>query len=182
MTLEGEKVGIRLMTNEDTDLIIKWRANNRVRNNFVFRGEITREVHENWIKTMIDTGKVVQFVVEELPEHRPVGSVYLRDIDKEVGKAEFGIFIGEDDAVGHGYGTEAAKLILQYAFSKLKLHKVYLRVLADNFVAKKSYEKVGFREEGYFHDEVFLNGEYKDLIFMAIFNSDEHFEERTFIL
>ncbi len=173
MLIRGEKINLRPMTYDDTDNIVKWRANKRVKNNFLYRGEITREVHESWIKTKVETGEVVQFIIEEAESDRPIGSTYLRDIDREIGKAEFGIFIGEDDAVGRGYGTEAAKLIVNYAFSNLKLHKVYLRVLDENLVAKKSYEKVGFREEGHFRDEVFLNGEYKDVIFMAIFDDGE---------
>ncbi len=173
MLIRGEKINLRPMTYDDTDNIVKWRANKRVKNNFLFRGEITKEVHVNWIKTMVETGEVVQFIIEEAESDRPIGSTYLRDIDREIGKAEFGIFIGEDDAVGRGYGTEAAKLIVNYAFSNLKLHKVYLRVLDENLVAKKSYEKVGFKEEGRFRDEVFLNGEYKDVVFMAIFDDGE---------
>ena len=173
MKITGENINLRRMTWDDTDLIIKWRENKRVKNNFIYRGEITREIHEEWIRTKVETGEVVQFIIEETEGGRPIGSVYLRDINREMGKAEFGIFIGEDDAVGRGYGTEAAKMIVNYAFAELKLHKIYLRVLDENFVAKKSYEKVGFREEGHFHDDVFLNGEYKDVIFMAIFDDGE---------
>ena len=173
MLIKGEKINLRPMTYDDTDNIVKWRANKRVKNNFLFRGEITKEVHENWIKTKVETGEVVQFIIEEAESDRPIGSTYLIDINREIGKAEFGIFIGEDDAVGRGYGTEAAKLIVNYAFSNLKLHKVSLRVLDENLVAKKSYEKVGFKEEGHFRDEVFLNGEYKDVVFMAIFDDGE---------
>ena len=173
MMIRGENINLRPISFNDTDLIVKWRQNKRVRNNFLFRGEVTKEVHENWLKTRVETGEVVQFIIEEADGGRPIGSTYLRDINREIGKGEFGIFIGEDDAVGRGYGTEAAKLIVSYAFGNLKLHKVYLRVLDENLVAKKSYEKVGFKEEGHFRDEVFLNGEYKDVIFMAIFDDGE---------
>jgi len=170
---QGKKVRIRLMTPDDTDLIVKWRNNGRVRNNFIYRGPFTREVHENWIRTKIETGQVVQFIIESIEDNKPIGSVYLRDINREAGKAEYGVFIGEDDAVGRGFGTEAAKLALTYAFRDLNLHKVYLRVIADNSVARKSYEKVGFKEEGIFKDDVLLDGEYKDVVFMAIFETDE---------
>lgn len=169
----GEKISLRPITNEDTDLIVKWRNNNRVRGNFIYRGEFTRQVHEKWLRERVETGKVVQFIILENETKRPIGSVYFRDVDTTVGKAEYGIFIGEDDAVGFGYGTKAAELALSYAFGTMKLHKVFLRVLADNSVARKSYEKVGFVQEGYFKDEVFLDGEYKDLIFMAIFSNKE---------
>lgn len=76
---------------------------------------------------------------------REIGSVYLRDIDREAGTAEYGVFIGEEKALGKGYGTEAAKLMLAYGFEKLGLQKIYLRLLEDNAGARKSYEKAGFR-------------------------------------
>ena len=56
-----------------------------------------------------------------------------------------------------------------YAFEKLKLHKVILRVLAGNDRAKKSYEKAGFVQEAYLKDEVYLENEFRDVILMACF-------------
>lgn len=170
MDLTGEKVRLRLMTRDDTERIVAWRNNPRVRNNFIYQKPFTKEGHENWIRTMVDTGKVVQFIIEEAATCKSVGSVYFRDIDRECRKAEYGIFIGDDDAVGKGYGSEAACLAIRYGFEELNLHKIFLRVLAENKAAYRSYEKAGFVQEGYFKDEEFLNGSYKDLIFMAIFN------------
>ena len=63
---------------------------------------------------------------------RPVGSVYFRDIDHDNKKAEYGIFIGEADAAGRGIGSETARLAADYARDVLKLHKLMLRVFADN--------------------------------------------------
>lgn len=173
MNLTGEKVRLRLMTNEDTDRIVFWRNQPRVWQNFIYQKPFTKEGHEEWIRTMVDTGKVVQFIMEELPGGRPVGSVYLRDINADSRKAEYGIFIGEEDALGKGYGTEAARLAVGYGFEKLCLHKIFLRVFADNRAAVRSYEKAGFVQEGYFKDEEFIRQCYRDLIFMAVRNPKE---------
>lgn len=168
MELTGDKIRLRLMSGEDTDLIVQWRNNPRVRNNFIYQKTFTREGHENWIRTMVDTGKVVQFIIEDLSSGQPVGSVYFRDIDKDHAKAEYGIFIGEDLAVGKGFGSEAARLAVKYGFEQLELHKIFLRVFADNAGAIRSYEKAGFIKEGYFKDDVCIDGRFKDLVFMAI--------------
>lgn len=170
--LEGQDIYLRLMNEEDTDHIIRWRNSDFVRRNFIYQKPFTREGHENWIRTMIDTGKVIQFMICTR-ENRPVGSVYLRDIDRTHNKAEFGIFIGEKDALGQGYGTQAARLMIGYAFKELKLHKLMLRVLAENVVARRSYEKAGFVQEAYLKDEVFLEGNYKDVIYMAVIHDKE---------
>ena len=147
MYIIGDKVNIRLMTSDDTDLIVKWRNNERVRNNFVYREVFTRQTHENWIETKVKTGEVVQFIIcEKNNDNRPVGSVYFRDIDKDAKTAEYGIFIGEDDAIGKGYGNEAAILATDYARDKMGLKKLILRVFTTNEAAIKSYKHAGFSE------------------------------------
>lgn len=168
--IEGERISLRPMTGQDTDNIIKWRNRDFVRRNFIYQKPFTREGHEGWIRTMIDTGRAVQFIICAKPGGEPVGSVYLRDIDRTHRKAEYGIFIGEENALGKGYGTEAAKLMIRYAFCQEGLHKLMLRVLADNGQARRSYEKAGFVEEACLKEEVFLEGAYRDVIFMAVIN------------
>lgn len=164
------KIYLRPMTREDTDDIVRWRNTDAVRKNFIYQKLFTRESHEHWIDTMVDTGKVVQMIICECGTHRGVGSVFVRDIDPEHHKGEYGIFIGESSARGKGYGTAAARLMIQYAFTELSLHRLFLRVFADNGQAIGSYEKAGFVREAYLKDDVCINGEYRDIVLMAILN------------
>ena len=165
-------VNLRLMTYDDTENIIKWRNSDGVRKNFIYQGLFTKESHENWIHTMIETGKVVQMIIVETATDTPVGSVYVRDIDRTHNKAEYGIFIGEECARGKGYGTAAAQLMIRYCFEELKLHKLMLRVYADNPQAIRSYEKAGFEKEAYLKEEVCIDGKYRDIVLMAILNKE----------
>ncbi len=168
-----EQAGIylRLMTYEDTEKIVEWRNSDSVRKRFIYQGFFTKESHENWIKTMVETGKVVQMIICETGTDKPVGSVYVRDIDKTHHKAEYGIFIGEKDARGKGYGTAAAKLMVRYCFEELALHRLFLRVYAENERAIRSYEKAGFVKEALLRDDVYIDGEYKDIVLMGILNN-----------
>ena len=167
--LEDQTVGIylRKMTVDDTDNIVRWRNKEEVRSRFLYREPFTTEGHLEWIKTKIDTGLAVQMIICTMDD-KPVGSVYLRDIDQRDRKAEYGIFIGEESAWGKGYGTAAAKMMLSYGFEQVSLHKIFLRVLADNVRAIASYEKAGFVREAYLKDEVFLDGKFCDIVLMAI--------------
>ncbi len=164
-----EEAGIylRLMTREDTDLIVAWRNSDGVRRNFIYQEAFTREGHEEWIRTQIEPGHVVQTIICELGTDRPLGSVYIRDIDRKNSKAEYGIFIGEAYARGRGIGTAAAKLMLCYCFEEERLHRVYLRALAENGQAIRSYEKAGFVREGYLREDVCIDGRYRDIVWMA---------------
>lgn len=167
-----EKTGVylRLMTSEDTDLIIAWRNSEAVRRNFIYQAPFTREGHEHWIRTMIDTGKAVQMIICDIAAGKPLGSVYIRDIDRVHNKAEYGIFIGESRARGRGIGTSAARLMLRYCFEEEGLHRIYLRAFSDNIQALRSYEKAGFVREACLKDDVCIDGKYRDIIWMAAIN------------
>ena len=122
------------------------------------------------MKTKVETGEVVQFIIEALNDGDsvPIGSVYFRDVDMQNRNAEFGIFIGEDCARGKGLGTEATRLFVDYGFQILGLHRIVLRVLKENERALKSYLNVGFEVEGCAREMVYLDEKYQDVIFMSI--------------
>lgn len=131
------------MTQDDTEKIVAWRNKDFVRKNFIYQELFTKQGHMAWIENQVKPGRVVQFVIC-LSDGREIGSVYFRDIDRDERTAEYGIFIGEEDALGRGYGTQTAKAALEYAFTTMHLKKVYLRFLEDNIAARKSYEHAGF--------------------------------------
>ena len=167
-----KKAGIclRLMTQEDTDFIIAWRNTDEVRKNFIYQERFTREGHEKWIQNMICTGRAIQMMICEIGTGKPLGSVYIRDIDRQHNKAEYGIFIGEAQARGRGVGTAAAKLMLRYCFEEEGLHRIYLRALSDNLQAIGSYEKAGFIRVACLRDDVRIDGQYRDIVWMAAIN------------
>lgn len=169
---EDDVIYLRNMTKDDTDLIVKWRNSEEVRSRFIYQALFTRQSHEKWIETMVNTGKVVQMIICLKDGDVPVGSVYIRDIDTTHHKGEYGIFIGEAEARGKGIGTRAAKLMTAYAFWELSLHRLFLRVFADNVRAIRSYEKAGFVREAYLKDDVCINGKYRDIVLMAVLNHE----------
>jgi diamine N-acetyltransferase len=112
------------------------------------------------------SGDTIIFTVYERASGRPIGNVDLRDIDRHHRTAEFGILIGEPDARGKGYGTEATRLTLDYAFTALGLNNVMLRVFAYNPAAIAAYRKAGFREFGRQREARWYAGRRWDVIFM----------------
>ncbi|MDE6531886.1 MAG: GNAT family N-acetyltransferase [Lachnospiraceae bacterium] len=144
MDIMGERIYLRKMKIEDTDQVIAWRNAPHVMEQFIYRTPLTRETHLEWIRTKVDTGKVQQFIICIKENDRGIGSFYLRDIDLKMRTAELGIFIGEQDALGKGYGTEAVRLGVSYGFRELHLERIILRVYQDNINAVRNYEKNGF--------------------------------------
>lgn len=172
INIQGDKVCLRSITYDDTRLIVSWRNNENVKKNFIFREKFTEEMHNKWMRDKVDTGLVIQFIIIDNEFGNPIGSVFLKDIDEKNLNAEFGIFIGDDSMRGKGYGTEATKLILGYGFNVLKLHRIFLRVLATNKVASRVYENVGFCYEGRFREAIKETDVYDDIVFMSILKSE----------
>ncbi|MCS6095030.1 GNAT family N-acetyltransferase [Shewanella baltica] len=100
--------------------------------------------------------------------NRLLGAVYLLNIDWLNRNAEFAIWLGDVANRGQGVGKSATELVLDHAFLDLNLHKVYLTVLDTNEAALRLYKKVGFQVEGTLIDAVFKNGNYRNMIQMAI--------------
>ncbi len=157
-------VVLRPITKEDTPLIVAWRNNERVRTNFVFREVFTEEMHNNWMDTKVATGEVVQFIIETEEEHKPIGSVYIRDITETSG--EYGMFIGDDAEVGKGYGRDVVRLTMDYAFKTLGLDHIIIRIFADNPASLRACIAAGFVE--YERKDEKVEGEDKTLVFLRL--------------
>ena len=164
----GEKVILKKITKEYTPLIVKWRNSDAVRNNFIYRGLFTEESHNQWMDTKVASGEVVQFIIFDKEDDKPVGSVYFRDVDLDKKEAEYGIFIGEPSGRGKGLGSETAKIACDYEMSEMGLERIILRVFSYNEQAIASYKNAGFVETEYRKDEVCYDGKYFDIVMMEM--------------
>ena len=100
-----------------------------------------------------------------------IGLVELVEIKEIHRNAEFQIIIAPEYQ-GQHYASRAAQLAIDYSFCVLNLHKLYLVVDKENFKAIHIYEKLGFEPEGVLRQEFFINGRYRDVIRMALFQKD----------
>ena len=96
-----------------------------------------------------------------------IGVVRLKRGAAEDRNADFGIAI-ERNSWNRGYGTDATRTILRFAFTEMNLHRVSLGVLEYNARARRCYEKCGFREEGRVREHRFHDGRWHDQIIMGI--------------
>lgn len=171
--IKGQKTTLRPIAFEDTKLIVTWRNNPKVSSQFLFRKKFTKSMHEQWMNTRVKNKEVIQYIILENKNNKPIGSVYIRDINYETMAGEYGIFIGEDDYRGKGYGSEVAKIFTSYCFQKLGFHKIYLKVLEDNKIAYRTYQKAGFKKEALFRDYVKIDNKYYSVYFMSMINGKD---------
>lgn len=170
--LESDNILYKPITPDDTANVLKWRNSKAVKANFIYQQDVTEADHIGWLENKVNTGKVIQFIMYEKKSDKPFGSVYLRDVDYEAKKAEFGIFIGEEEFKGKHYGSEATKRMVDFCLEEMNFHKLSLRLLEKNKAALKAYENAGFVVEGTMKDEEYICGKYENVIFMAVINEN----------
>ena len=112
------------------------------------------------------------FSIRTLEEDRLIGFISLYLPVVHGCDAWVGIGIGDREFWGRGYGTDAMRVILRYAFTELNLHRVSLGLHAYNQRALRSYEKAGFQLEGRVRGEGLREGQRFDAIYMGILRKE----------
>ena len=112
------------------------------------------------------------FMIRTLKDDRLIGGIGLWVESWANGEAWTGIGIGDRGYWGNGYGTEALRLLLQFAFDELNLQRVSLGVFAYNPRAIRSYEKAGFRREGLVRGDCRRDGQRWDTVYMGILREE----------
>jgi RimJ/RimL family protein N-acetyltransferase len=112
------------------------------------------------------------FVIYTLDDDKTIGFLSLGAISWNNGNAWVSIGIWDAVYRGKGYGTDAMRVMLRYAFSELNLYRVSLGVFEYNARAQRSYEKVGFVLEGRVRDELNRNGRRWDGLYMGILREE----------
>ena len=128
---------------------------------------VSEQDHEHWYTTLVGRNDCVFFAIETLSSNQHIGNVWLWAIDWRHSKAELRILIGDHEAIGKGYGSEAIRLVCEYAFSRLNLHKIYAYVLSINPRARRAFEKVDFKLEGTLRSDRWANGQYIDVYLLG---------------
>jgi len=130
--------------------------------------------YKKWFKEDLEKDKRDDFLfmIRTLESEEAVGFIELDGVHWSQGDAYVGIGIGERENWSKGYGTDAMKVVLRFAFDELNLHRVSLNVFEYNQRAIRSYEKVGFVVEGREREFLRRAGQCWDMIFMGILRSE----------
>lgn len=112
------------------------------------------------------------FSIKTLEDDQLIGNCSLFGIDNKNRSAEIGILIGEAGYRDKGFGTDATRVLLRFAFNEVNLNRVYLRVFDYNGRAIRSYEKVGFVQEGRERQAIWRENTYHDVHLMAILREE----------
>lgn len=171
--LRGERIGLGPLRGDLLDTYLRWVNDLRVSRTLALPSRPhTRAMQERWLEGSLVSRDDVIYTIYVLEAMRPIGNIGLHDIDHGSATAEFGILIGEVDAWGQGYGTEATKLILNYGFDVLGLHNVQLECYANNPAGVRVYERAGFKHVGVRRGAKRIGRKRVDIIIMDILSSE----------
>ena len=112
------------------------------------------------------------FFIKDLSDNKFIGTAKIDKIDNYNKSAEIGIMIGGKTKWGRGISIEVYKILMHYAFGELKLHRLWGGTNGNNTAMKKTFLKLGFKEEGILRKASLIDGIYSDNYLYAILESE----------
>ena len=164
--IQGQRTRLRAIERDDLPRFVRWFNDPETRGYLAMRYPLSLVEEEQWLEKLATRDDYVFAIEAEDGTH--IGNIGLHDIQAENRCAVLGIIIGEKDHWDRGYGTDAIRAVLQWAFDYVNLHRVMLRVHEHNPRAIRCYEKCGFQHEGRLRESCFRGGQYYDELIMGI--------------
>ena len=171
--IAGKKTTLRVLSKRDLGKSLIWLKDPSV-NMFLSHSfdDYTRDQEIKWFEFIKNSNNDVVFAIEDINTNLYIGNCALHKIDWENETCEMGIVIGEKDYWNKGYGSDAVRSILNFAFFGLNLKNIKLEVYRYNRRAINVYKKSGFKLIKTEKKSHFYNGKYWDTLIMELKRSD----------
>ena len=157
--LTGDLVTLRRHAPQNVDAFRRWYADPEIARLARYQqAPMRRDEIERFFAARVVGPDALAMAVHERTTDRLIGTCAFSQLDGDNGSALYHITIGEKDAWGHGYGTEATRLMLDHAFGTLGLHRIGLSVFSFNERAIRSYKSCGFVMEGRAREAIWRDG------------------------
>jgi RimJ/RimL family protein N-acetyltransferase len=171
--LEGNLVALRRHVPENVTAFQRWYSDPEVARLARYQDAPMRSDEIDRFFQLRALGhESLTMAIHERDSDRLIGSCAFSQVDGENGSAMFHITIGEKDAWGRGYGTEATQLMLDHAFGTLGLHRIGLSVFEFNERAIRAYRRCGFVVEGRARESIWRDGKWWDELAMSVLASE----------
>jgi RimJ/RimL family protein N-acetyltransferase len=171
--LQGPRVVLRRHAPENLAAFRRWYSDPEIARLARYQEAPMRpdEIDRFFAARVVGDGALAMAIHERATD-RLVGTCAFSQLDGDNGSALYHITIGEKDAWGRGFGTEATQLMLDHAFGGLGLHRTALFVFEFNERAIRTYRRCGFVIEGRARESIYRDGRWWDEIAMSVLESD----------
>ena len=137
------------------------------------KGNNTVEMTAKYVDSVDRSDAIAAFAIMTKEGNNHIGNICIENISWDNNSGEISILIGEKDWWGKGVATEAYRLIIDYGFNMLKLHRLYSGMSVRNKGMIKVAESSGMSQEGISKDAFYKNGVYVDVVRYAIINQKD---------
>ena len=117
---------------------------------------------DRWFEAGVDSATSKVYAIKTR-DGDYIGNIELRDIETLAGRAEMGLFIGEMQSRGKGYGTDAIRVLSGFAFREMRLHRLYAKILEGNRPAQNAFARCGYKLEGTEREAHFAEGRFHNV-------------------
>ena len=171
--ITGEIIDLFPLNPEHVSLYSKWENNPQVRKYARTAIPITIEESKKYIERSDNKARrIVMFEIWHKEDKKPIGYCEIGDFKWQNRNAYIGFLIGEIEFWGQKIGTELTKLLVDYGFNELNLHKITAEALSANISSQRCLEKNGFKQEGTLREEMYVDGDYMDILLYGILKEE----------
>lgn len=154
---------LRPVAYEDEKLVTNWYANPELKANHRQHLPFTQTQALGWVTQVMDTKDSAPFMIvyqSNMGKVATIGTCGLFCIHAKDHHAEIGIEICELEFRHKGVGTQVVKMLMEYGFNELNLHRLYSSVISHNQAGLGLFYKLGFVVEGRLRQHYFSGGRY----------------------
>ncbi len=170
--LIGNKIYLRATEPGDAELVARSENHPDPRQTLYYALPVSpRRIEERLRNTLTDPS-TIQFTIVAKENDTPIGTTSFVRIDWVGRMATFYIAIADKDNWSKGYGSEATRMMIDYAFGTLNWNRIQLHVSTENEAAVHAYQKAGYQIEGTLRQAMFHDNHYSDFYVMGILRED----------
>lgn len=170
--ITGKKTYLVAVNRESIEQLRTWRNNPELRKYFREHREISKEMQERWFtERVLNNPCQVDFEIHDIDTGKLIGHCGLYYIDWINRNAEFTVYIGDMSYRNGGYGSDALRLLFEYGFSTLNLHRIWAEVYSNNG-AIDIYRRLGFKDEGVKRQHHFETWQYLDCYMLGLLQNE----------
>ncbi len=158
------------LTVQDIELVRTWRNSEEVSKYMYTSNKISEEEQKNWFEKVKNDKTCEYWIIEYDGKKLGLASIYA--ISKVFDSCTWAFYLGDTSIRGAGIGSKVEYNVLKYVFETLKLNKLNCTVFPTNDSVIKMHEGFGFRREAYFRQHVLRDGEYIDVVGLAMLKSE----------
>lgn len=171
-TLTGRRVCLRPFGKDDAKYLQKWSNDAELRKLIGEVKPMSQAETEKFYEELSADKDRMWFVIVLRGNDRVIGEAGLLRMFRPWRTTDMTVIIGEKDVWGRGYGTDAGRLLLDYAINRLGFHRVSIGVVGFNERALRFWEGLGFKREGVERDGYYCDNKHSDFIMMSILEDE----------